>query len=135
MRISDWSSDVCSSDLAAAVVASDRESNQRDLFEAIERGDFPKWKLYIQVMPETDAEKVPYHPFDLTKVWPKGDYPLIEVGEFELNKNPENSFADVEQAAFAPGNLDRKSVVSGKRVSVSVDLGGRRIIQKKTRIT
>src|SRR3546814_7757571 len=105
MRISDWSSDVCSSDLAAAVVASDRESNQRDLFEAIERGDFPKWKLYIQVMPETDAEKVPYHPFDLTKVWPKGDYPLIEVGEFELNKNPENFFADVEQAAFAPGNL------------------------------
>src|SRR3546814_19660745 len=56
-------------------------------------------------MPETDAEKVPYHPFDLTKVWPKGDYPLIEVCEFELNKNPENFFADVEQAAFAPGNL------------------------------
>jgi catalase len=56
-------------------------------------------------MPETDAEKVPYHPFDLTKVWPKGDYPLIEVGEFELNRNPENFFADVEQAAFAPGNL------------------------------
>src|SRR3546814_12824077 len=56
-------------------------------------------------MPETDAEKVPYHPFDLTKVWPKGDYPLIEVGEFELYKNPENFFADVEQAAFAPGNL------------------------------
>src|SRR3546814_9999658 len=90
---------------AAQIVGNDRESHQRDLFEAIERGDFPKWKLYIQVMPETDAEKVPYHPFDLTKVWPKGDYPLIEVGEFELNKNPENFFADVEQAAFAPGNL------------------------------
>ena len=90
---------------AAQIVGNDRESHQRDLYDAIERGDFPKWKLYIQVMPETDAEKVPYHPFDLTKVWPKGDYPLIEVGEFELNKNPENFFADVEQSAFAPGNL------------------------------
>ncbi|MEO8365998.1 MAG: catalase [Pseudoxanthomonas sp.] len=90
---------------AAEVVGNDRESNQRDLFEAIGRGDFPKWKMYIQVMPETDAEKVPYHPFDLTKVWPKGDYPLIEVGEFELNKNSENFFADVEQSAFAPSNL------------------------------
>jgi catalase len=90
---------------AEAIVGKDRESHQRDLFDAIERGDFPKWKMYIQVMPETDAEKVPYHPFDLTKVWPKGDYPLIEVGEFELNKNPENFFADVEQSAFAPSNL------------------------------
>ena len=70
---------------AAAIIGNDRESHQRDLYEAIERGDFPKWKMYIQVMPETDAEKVPYHPFDLTKVWPKGDYPLIEVGEFELS--------------------------------------------------
>ncbi|GGK09288.1 catalase [Luteimonas terricola] len=90
---------------AAEVIGNDRESNQRDLYEAIERGDFPKWKMYVQIMPETDAEKVPYHPFDLTKVWPKGDYPLIEVGEFELNRNPENFFADVEQSAFAPGNL------------------------------
>ncbi len=90
---------------AAGVVSSDRESNQRDLYDAIEQGDFPKWKMYIQVMPETDAEKVPYHPFDLTKIWPKGDYPLIEVGEFELNRNPENFFMDVEQAAFAPSNL------------------------------
>ncbi|WP_165010359.1 catalase [Neisseria yangbaofengii] len=90
---------------AEAVIAKDRESNQRDLYEAIERGEFPKWKMYVQIMPEADAEKVPYHPFDLTKVWPKGDYPLIEVGEFELNKNPENYFADVEQAAFAPSNL------------------------------
>ena len=90
---------------AAEIIGNDRESHQRDLFEAIERGEFPKWKMYIQVMPETDAEKVPYHPFDLTKVWPKGDYPLIEVGEFELNRNPENFFADVEQSAFAPSNL------------------------------
>ena len=74
---------------AAKIIADDRESHQRDLYEAIERGEFPKWTMYIQVMPEADAEKVPYHPFDLTKVWPKKDYPLIEVGEFELNRNPE----------------------------------------------
>ena len=73
---------------AAELIGADRESHQRDLYDAIERGEFPKWKMYIQVMPETDAEKVPYHPFDLTKVWPKGDYPLIEVGEFELNRIP-----------------------------------------------
>ena len=78
---------------AAKIIADDRESHQRDLYEAIERGEFPKWTMYIQVMPEADAEKVPYHPFDLTKVWPKKDYPLIEVGEFELNRNPENFFA------------------------------------------
>jgi len=90
---------------AEALVGKDRESHQRDLYEAIERGDFPKWTMYVQVMPEADAQKVPYHPFDLTKVWPHGDYPLIEVGEFELNKNPENFFLDVEQSAFAPSNL------------------------------
>ena len=77
---------------AAAVVAADRESSQRDLFDAIEKGDFPKWKLQVQIMPETDAEKVPYHPFDLTKVWPHGDYPLIDVGEFELNRNSPLAF-------------------------------------------
>ena len=90
---------------AAAVVGGDRESHQRDLFDAIERGEFPKWTLSVQIMPESDADKVPYHPFDLTKVWPKGDYPLIEVGVVELNKNSENFFADVEQSAFAPNNL------------------------------
>ncbi|NWO08581.1 MAG: catalase, partial [Alteromonadaceae bacterium] len=67
--------------------------------------DFPRWTMYVQIMPEADAAKVPYHPFDLTKVWPKGDYPLIEVGYFELNKNPENYFADVEQAAFNPAHI------------------------------
>ncbi len=90
---------------AAAVIAQDRDSHQRDLYEAIERGDFPKWKLYIQVMPLEDADKVHYHPFDLTKVWPHADYPLIEVGEIELNKNAENYFMDVEQAAFNPANI------------------------------
>ena len=90
---------------AGALIAEDRESHQRDLYEAIERGDFPKWTLYIQVMPEADAEQYHLHPFDLTKVWYKEDYPLIEVGEFELNRNPENFFADVEQSAFSPANL------------------------------
>ncbi|HJD43955.1 MAG TPA: catalase [Candidatus Paenalcaligenes intestinipullorum] len=90
---------------AAAIVAQDRESSQRDLYESIEKGDFPKWTLFVQIMPEQEANTVPYHPFDLTKVWPKGDYPLIEVGEFELNRNPDNYYAQVEQAAFAPNNL------------------------------
>lgn len=90
---------------AAELVGNDRESSQRDLYEAIERGDFPRWTMYVQIMPEADAAKVPYHPFDLTKVWPKADYPLIEVGYFELNKNPENYFADVEQAAFNPAHI------------------------------
>ena len=90
---------------AEVLVGKDRESHQRDLYNAIENGEFPKWKMFVQIMPETDAETYRIHPFDLTKVWPKKDYPLIEVGEFELNRNPENFFADVEQAAFAPSNL------------------------------
>ncbi len=92
-------------DQSVELIGSDRESHQRDLFESIEKGDFPTWKFFVQIMPEEDAEKVPYHPFDLTKVWPKGDYPLIEVGEFELNRNPENYFLDVEQAAFSPTHV------------------------------
>ena len=90
---------------AAAIVANDRESSQRDLFEAIERGEYPRWTMYVQIMPEADAAKVPYHPFDLTKVWPHADYPLIEVGYYELNRNPDNYFQDVEQAAFTPANV------------------------------
>ena len=90
---------------AAAIAGSDRESHQRDLYEAIERGIFPKWKMYVQIMPEAEAETYRFHPFDLTKVWYKEDYPLIEVGEFELNRNPDNFFMDVEQSAFAPSNL------------------------------
>ena len=90
---------------AEAIIAKDRESHQRDLYEHIEKGDFPRWTLFIQIMPEADAEKLPYHPFDLTKVWYHKDYPLIEVGELELNRNPENYFAEVEQAAFNPANV------------------------------
>jgi catalase len=90
---------------AEALIGKDRESHQRDLLESIDRGDFPRWTMFIQVMPERDAAKMPYNPFDLTKVWFKKDYPLIEVGVFELNRNPENYFADVEQAAFNPANI------------------------------
>ncbi len=90
---------------AAKMVGNDRETHQRDLFEAIERGDFPRWKMFIQVMTEAEANNYHINPFDLTKVWPKGDYPLIPVGEFELNRNPENYFAEVEQAAFNPAHI------------------------------
>jgi len=90
---------------AEAIVGKDRESNQRDLFESIEKGDFPKWDMKIQVVPEKDASKFSFNPFDLTKVWPHRDYPLIDVGVLELNKNPENYFAEVEQAAFNPANI------------------------------
>ncbi len=90
---------------AAETIAADRESHQRDLFDPIEKGDFPKWRFCIQVMPEKDAASFRWNPFDLTKVWPHGDYPLIDVGVMELNRNPENYFADIEQAAFEPSNV------------------------------
>jgi catalase len=88
-----------------ALIAKDRESSQRDLFAAIEKGDFPKWKVQIQVMPELDADKCAFNPFDLTKVWPHKDYPMIDVGMLELNRNPENYFAEIEQSAFSPSNI------------------------------
>ncbi|MCA9276370.1 MAG: catalase [Phycisphaerales bacterium] len=87
-------------------IGQDRESHQRDLFNAIEKGDFPSWTLKVQVMTQAQAEewsqRTGWNPFDLTKVWPHGDFPLIEVGQLELNKNPENYHAEVEQAAFKP---------------------------------
>jgi catalase len=83
----------------------DPDYAQRDLFEAIESGDFPRWHVCVQIMPEKDAESYYINPFDLTKVWPHGDYPLIEVGEMVLDRNPENYFAEVEQAAFEPKNI------------------------------
>ncbi|MDO4898215.1 MAG: catalase, partial [Rothia sp. (in: high G+C Gram-positive bacteria)] len=79
--------------------------HRQDLYEAIERGDFPTWTLYVQVMPYEDAKTYRFNPFDLTKVWPHADYPLIKVGKMTLNKNPENFFAQVEQAAFSPSNF------------------------------
>jgi catalase len=90
---------------ATAIIGKDRESHQRDLYNSIEKGDFPRWNMKIQVMTEEQANQCPFNPFDLTKVWPHGDYPLIDVGVLELNRNPENYFADVEQAAFNPANV------------------------------
>jgi catalase len=90
---------------AAKMTADDPDFSARDLQTAIKTGDFPKWTVSIQVMPEKDADTYKWNPFDLTKVWPHGDYPLIEVGEMELNRNPENYFAEVEQAAFEPSNV------------------------------
>ncbi len=90
---------------AEAIIGNCRESHQRDLYESIERGDFPRWTMFIQVMPEKEAATCAYNPFDLTKVWFHKDYPLIEVGVLELNRNPDNYFAEVEQSAFNPANI------------------------------
>jgi catalase len=90
---------------AAAIVASDRESHQRDLFEAIERGDFPRWDLSIQVMTPGQADNHYENPFDISKIWRHKEFPKIPVGVLELNRNPGNYFADVEQAAFNPANI------------------------------
>ncbi len=96
----------CLSDQEAeAVIGKCRESHQRDLYDSIEKGDFPKWDMKIQVVPEKEAANFKFNPFDLTKVWPHKEYPLIDVGYFELNKNPENYFAEVEQAAFNPASI------------------------------
>ena len=88
----------------AAVIGQSRETYQEELFGTIERGEHPKWTVYVQIMPEADADKTDYNPFDLTKVWPHGEYPLIQVGEIELNRNADNYFAEIEQAAFSPSN-------------------------------
>ena len=90
---------------ALELAGSDPDHAQRDLFEAIERKDFPRWSMQIQVMPEADAATYAIHPFDVTKVWPHKDYPRIEVGEVVLNRNPQNYFSDVEQSAFAPSSV------------------------------
>ncbi|OZI21453.1 catalase [Bordetella genomosp. 9] len=89
---------------AATMAGSDADFHRRDLFEAIERGDCPVWELSVQVMPYADAKNYRINPFDLTKVWPHKDYPLIKVGTMTLNRNPVNFFAEIEQAAFSPGN-------------------------------
>lgn len=83
-------------------IGHDRESHQRDLFDAIERGEYPRWRVCIQVMTQAQADSFRWNPFDLTKVWPHKEFPLIEVGQLELNRNPQNYFAEVEQAAFKP---------------------------------
>lgn len=89
---------------ADAMRTQDMDHAQRDLVEAIDRGEFPKWDLKIQVMTEAEAKTFRWNPFDLTKTWPQGEFPLIDVGVLELNQIPRNYFAHVEQAAFAPSN-------------------------------
>jgi catalase len=90
---------------AELLIAKDRETHQRDLYESIEKGEFPQWKLFVQLMTEKQAEECTFNPFDLTKVWLKNDFPLHEVGLLELNRNPDNYFAEVEQAAFNPAHV------------------------------
>ncbi|HVL01151.1 MAG TPA: catalase [Dongiaceae bacterium] len=90
---------------SATVIGQDRESHLRDLYNAIENGEFPRWQLCIQVMTEEQARTHRHNPFDLTKVWKHSEFPLIEVGTLELNKNPDNHFAEVEQSAFSPANV------------------------------
>ena len=90
---------------ATALAGTDPDHATRDLFDAIEKEDFPRWRMQVQIMPEEDAANYYVNPFDLTKVWKHSDYPLIEVGVMELNRNPQNYFAEVEQAAFAPSNV------------------------------
>nr|WP_276530201.1 catalase [Cerasicoccus arenae] len=90
---------------AAKVIGRTRENYQEELFGAIENKDFPQWDVFVQIMPEMDAEKTSYNPFDLTKVWPHGDYPLIELGVLELNRNAQNYFTEIEMAAYSPSNI------------------------------
>ncbi len=90
---------------ADRLVAENPDYHTVQLFEAIKRGEYPRWTFYVQVMPEKEAKTYRWNPFDLTKVWPHADYPLIEVGVMELNRNPVNYFAEVEQSAFSPANV------------------------------
>lgn len=105
---------------AEAIIAKDRESHGRDLFESIERGEFPRWTMYVQIMTEEQANSHYENPFDITKIWKHKEFPLIEVGVLELNRNPENYFAEVEQAAFTPAH-----VVPGIGFSPDIFLQGR----------
>jgi catalase len=90
---------------AEAMTAEDPDFHRRDLRAAIDKGDAPEWRLNVQLMPFADAANYRFNPFDLTKVWPHGDYPEIEVGRLVLDRNPDNFFAEVEQAGFSPANL------------------------------
>ena len=105
---------------ADRLAGQDGDFHTRDLFEAIERGDFPSWTLRMQIMPFGDAETYRFNPFDLTKVWPHSDYPLIEVGKLVLTRNPTDHHTEIEQAAFEPNNL-----VSGIGISPDKMLLGR----------
>ncbi|PZU43329.1 MAG: catalase [Arsenicicoccus sp.] len=97
---------------AERLAGADADHHRRDLFEAIDRGDHPSWTLSVQIMPYDEAKTYRYNPFDLTKVWPHADYPLVKVGRMTLNRNPENWFAQIEQVAFSPSNQVRGTGVS-----------------------
>lgn len=90
---------------AAKIVSDDRESNQRDLFDNIEKGNYPQWDFKIQIMTEVQAKEFEFNPFDVTKVWSHKDYPLIDVGVLTLKENPKNYFNEIEQASFSPSNI------------------------------
>jgi catalase len=107
-------------EVARRIAGENPDYHTEDLFNAIKNGDFPSWKLYVQIMPLEDANTYRFDPFDVTKVWSQKDYPLIEVGRMVLNRNPENYFAEVEQATFSPGTL-----VPGIDVSPDKMLQGR----------
>lgn len=92
-------------DRAHELSANDPDYSIRDLYNAIAKGDYPSWTFYIQVMNYDAAQKASFNPFDVTKVWPQSEYPLIPVGRFVLDRNPSNYFAEVEQIAFSPANL------------------------------
>ncbi|TWA80440.1 catalase [Azospirillum brasilense] len=92
-------------DQAVRMAGVDPDHATRDLFAAIRDGDFPAWTVSVQIMPEVEADSYRINPFDVTKVWPHADYPLVEIGELVLNRNPQNYFAEVEQAAFSPANV------------------------------
>src|SRR5690625_1275656 len=105
---------------AEQLAGSDGDYHRRDLFDAIERGDYPSWTMSVQVIPYEDAKNYRFNIFDLTKTVPHSDYPLIKVGKLTLNKNPKNHFAQIEQAAFSPSNT-----VPGTGVSPDKMLLGR----------
>jgi len=116
-----------SAEKAAYLAGSDPDYAIRDLYNAIESGDFPEWTFNIQVMTFEQAEKFKFNPFDVTKIWPHGDYPLIPVGKLVLNRNPRNYFAEVEQSAFCPAH-----VVPGIDFSPDKMLQGRLFSYKDT---
>jgi len=90
---------------ADQMAAKDADYHQRDLYQAIARGDYPSWTLKVQIMPFEEAKTYRFNPFDLTKVWPHGDYPLIEGGRMTLDRNLTDDHTEMEQAAFEPNNL------------------------------
>lgn len=101
----DQGNDFLTQEEADRIAGIDADYHRRDLFEAIKRGDYPTWTLKMQIMPFADAETYRFNPFDLTKVWPHGDYPLHEVGRLTLHRNPTDFHTEIEQAAFEPNSL------------------------------